>query len=76
LLVTVLLDDSIATAGHPKIVLIVNGAAVGDIRDDFPVAETVHHIAVGIEFDVRRSLLRNFRFLVCDVIPINDVSPR
>ena len=69
---TVFLDDSIAVASSPKIVLIVDGAAVGDIRSDFPVAEAIHHIAVGIEFDVRWRLLRNLRFLVCHVIPIND----
>jgi hypothetical protein len=50
----------------------LNGAAVGDIRNDSPVAEAIHHIAVGIEFDVRWRLLRNLRFLVCHVIPIND----
>ena len=69
---TVFLDDSIAVASSPKIILIVNGAAVGDIRNDFPVAKAIHHIAVGIEFDVRWRLLRNLRFLVCHVIPIND----
>ena len=69
---TVFLDDSVAIAGRPKIVLIVNGAAVSDIRNDFPVAKAIHYIAVGIEFDVRWRLLRNFPFLVCHVIAIND----
>jgi hypothetical protein len=59
--VTVFLDDSIAIAGCPKIILIIDFAAVGDIRNDFPVAEAIHYIAVGIEFDVRWRLLRNFR---------------
>src|ERR1700690_3986115 len=68
----VFLDDSVAIARRPEIVLIVNGAAVRDIRNDFPIAKAVHHIAVGIEFDIRRRLLRNFRFLVCHVIAIND----
>ena len=68
----VFLDDSISIAGCPKIVLIVDDAAVGDIRNDFPVAKAIHYIAVRIEFDVRWRLLRNFRFLVCHVIPIND----
>jgi len=31
---TVFLNDSIAIAGRPKIVVIVDGAAVGDIRND------------------------------------------
>ena len=48
---TVFLDDSIAIASRPEIVLIVDGAAVGDIGNDFPVAEAIHYIAVGIEFD-------------------------
>jgi hypothetical protein len=58
--------------GGPEIVLIVNGAAVGDIRNDFPVAKAIHHVAVGIEFNVGWRLLCNFRFLVCHVIAIND----
>jgi hypothetical protein len=70
--VTVFLDDSIAIAGRPKIVLIVNGAAVGNIRNDFPIAKAIHYIAVGIEFNVRWRLLRNLPFLVCHVIAIND----
>jgi len=70
--VTVFLDNSISIAGRPKIVLIVNGAAVGDIRNDFPVAEAIHHIAFGIEFNVGWRLLCNFPFLVCHVIAIND----
>jgi hypothetical protein len=70
--VTVFLDDSIAIAGGPKIVLIVDEAAVGNIRNDFPVAKAIHYIAVGIEFDIGWRLLRNFRFLVRHVIPIND----
>jgi hypothetical protein len=70
--VAVFLDDSIAIACRPKIVLIVNGAAVGDIRNDFPIAKAIHYIAVGIEFNVRWRLLRNFPFLVCHVIAIND----
>jgi hypothetical protein len=70
--VTVFLDDSIAIASRPKIVLIVNDAAVGCIRNDVPVAEAIHNIAVGIEFDVRWRLLCNFRLLACHVIPIND----
>jgi hypothetical protein len=70
--VTVFLDNSIAIAGRPKIVLIVDDAAVGDIRNDFPVAEAIHYIAVGIEFNVRRRLLRNFLFLVRHVIAIDD----
>jgi hypothetical protein len=45
---------------------------VGDIRSDLPVAEAIHYVAVGIEFDVRWHLLRNFRFLVRHVIPIDD----
>jgi len=45
---------------------------ISDSVLDFPVAEAIHYIAVGIEFDARRRLLRNFRFLVCHVIPIND----
>jgi hypothetical protein len=70
--VAVFLDDSIAVASSPKLVLVVNGATVSDIRNDFPVAEAIHHITVGIEFDVRRRLLRNPRFLFSHVIPIND----
>ena len=69
---TVFLNDSIAVAGCPKIVLVVDGAAVGDIRDDIPVAEAIYYIAVGTEFDERGHLLRNFRFLVCNVIPTNN----
>src|ERR1022692_4191528 len=71
-IVTVFLDDSIAIACSPKIVLIVNGAAVGNIRNDFPVAKAIHHIAVGIEFNVGWRLLCNFRFLVRHVITIDD----
>src|SRR5208282_4950843 len=70
--VTVFLDDSIAIACSPKIVLIVNGAAVGDIWNDFPVTEAIHYTAVRIEFNVRWRLLCNFRFLVCHVIAINN----
>ena len=70
--VTVFLDDSIAIAGCPKIILIIDFAAVGDIRNDIPVAEAIHHISVGIEFDVRWRLLRDLRFFVCHVTPIND----
>jgi hypothetical protein len=70
--VTIFLDDSITIAGSPKIVLMVDGAAMGDIRNDFPVAKAIHHIAVGIEFDVRWRLLRDFGFLVRHVIPMND----
>src|ERR1700723_3793244 len=69
---TVFLDDSIAIACRPEIVLIIHGAAVRDIRNDFPIAKAIHHIAVGMEFDVRRRLARNFPFLVCHVIAIND----
>ena len=57
---TVFLNDSIAIAGRPKIVVIVDGAAVGDIWNDLRVAEAIHYIAVGIEFNVRWRLLRNF----------------
>src|SRR5208282_2026808 len=70
--VTVFLDDSIAIACSPKIVLIVNGAAAGDIWNDFPVTEAIHYTAVRIEFNVRWRLLCNFRFLVCHVIAINN----
>src|SRR6202162_1002392 len=70
--VTVFLNDSIAIAGCPKIALVVDDAAVGDIRNLFPVAEAIHYVAVGIEFDVRRGLLRNFRFLVRHILPIDD----
>ena len=45
---------------------------MGDIWNDFPVAKAIHHIAVGIEFNVRWRLLRNFPFLVGHVIAIND----
>jgi hypothetical protein len=45
---------------------------VGDTGNDFPIAEGIQHIAVGIEFNVRWRLLRYFRFLVCHVIAIND----
>jgi hypothetical protein len=48
--VTVVLDDSIAITCSPEIVLIVNGAAVRDIENDFPITEGIHHIAIGIEF--------------------------
>src|SRR6202021_1119816 len=70
--VTVFLNDSIAIAGGPEIVLIVDDAPVGDIRNLSPVAEAIHYVAVGIEFDVRRGLLHNFRFLVRHIIPIDD----
>jgi hypothetical protein len=70
--VTVFLDDSIAIARRPKIVLIVDEAAVGDIWNDFSVPEAIYYLAVGIEFDKRWRLLCNFCFLVRDVIPIND----
>ena len=70
--VTVFLDDSIAIACRPEIVLIVDGAPVGDIRNDFPVTEAIHHIAFGIEFNVGWRLLCNFPFFVCHVIAIND----
>jgi hypothetical protein len=50
---TVFLNDSIAIAGRPKIVVIVDDAAVGDIRNDLRVAEAIHYIAVGIEFNVK-----------------------
>jgi hypothetical protein len=71
---TVFLNDSIAIAGRPKIVLIIDGGAVGDIRNDLSVAEAIHYIAFGIEFNVRWRLPRNFPFLVCvcHVIAIND----
>lgn len=46
---------------------------MGDIRNGFPVAKAIHHIAVGIEFDVRWRLLRDFGFLVRHVIPINVI---
>ena len=55
-----------------KLFVIVDAAAVGDIRNDFPVAKAIHYVAVGIEFDVRWRLLCNFRFLVRHIIPIND----
>src|SRR5271156_168829 len=70
--VTVFLNDSIAIAGGPKIVLVVDDAAVGDVRNSVPVAEAIHHITVGIEFDVRWGLPRNFRFLVRHIVPIDD----
>jgi hypothetical protein len=74
--VTVFLDDSIAIAGRPKIVLIVNRAALGDIRNDFPIAKAIHYIAVRIKLNVRWCLLRNFAVLVCHVIAIDDEERR
>src|SRR5208282_680983 len=68
----VFLNDSVAIAGCPKIVLIIDSAAVRDIRNDFPVAETIHHVPIGTEFNVRWRLLGDFRFLVCHVAAIND----
>ncbi len=47
---TVFLDDSVAIAGCPKIIFIVNGAAVSDVGNGFPIAKAIHYIAVGIEF--------------------------
>ena len=38
----------------------------------FQSPKAIHYIAIGIEFDERWRLLRNFPFLVCHVIAIND----
>jgi hypothetical protein len=73
--------NSIAIAGRRKIVLIVDGAAVDDIRNDLQSPTLFTYVAVGIEFNVRWRLLRNFPFLVCHVIAIkrrkcDPVRPR
>ena len=52
--------------------LVVDGAAVSDIRNDVPVDEAIHYIAIGIEFDERWRLLRKLCFFIRHVVPIND----
>jgi hypothetical protein len=45
---------------------------MGRVWDCLPVAEAVHNIADAIEFNERRSLMRDFSLLVRHVVPIND----
>src|SRR5580692_11829346 len=70
--VAVLLYDPVTIAGRPQIVLVVNEAAVGRIRNDLPITETIDHGAIGIELDERWGLLRDLRLLVGHIIPVND----
>ena len=61
--VAVLLYDPVTISGRPQIVLVVNEAAVGRIRNDLPITETIDHGAIGIELDERWGLLRDLRRL-------------
>jgi hypothetical protein len=70
--VAVFLNDSVAVASGPKIVFMVDYAAVGRDRRRFPVAEGIYNLAIGIELDKRRSLPGDFSLLVRYVVPIND----
>ena len=70
--VAVFLNDSVAVAGGPEIVFVVDYAAVSRVRHRFPVAEGIHNLAIGIELDERRSLPGDFSLLVRYVVPIDD----
>jgi hypothetical protein len=68
----ILLNDSVAVTRGPEVVLMVDKAAVGDVRHQFPVAEAAHQISGRIEFQERRRLFRYFSFLVGDITAIHD----
>jgi hypothetical protein len=70
--VTVFLNDSVAVAGGPEIVFVVDDAAVGGVRSCLPVAEAVHNLAIGIELNERWSLPGDFSLLVRHIVPIDD----
>jgi hypothetical protein len=69
---TVFLNDSVAVPGSPEVVFVVDGAAVGRVRNRLPVAEAVHHLAIGIELNKRRCLPGDFSLLTRHVVPINN----
>src|SRR5580704_6913254 len=70
--VAVFLKDSVAVAGSPEIVFVVDYAAVSRVRHRFPVAEAVHDFAIGIELDERRGLPGDVSLLGRYVVPIDD----
>ena len=68
----ILLNDSVAVTRGPEVVLMVDKAAVGDVRHHFPVAEAAHQISGRIEFQERRRLFRYFSLLVGDITAVHD----
>ena len=50
----VLLDDAIAVAGNPDIVLVIDEAAVDAVRQDRRLTPCIHYVTVAIVLDNRR----------------------
>ena len=70
--VRVLLDDAIAVAGDPDVVLIVDEAAVDAVRQHVAIAPGVDHVARLIELDHRRRRHRVERLRRVDEIAARD----
>src|ERR1700757_2665021 len=68
----ILLNDSVAVTRGPEVVLMVDKAAVRDVRHYFPVAEAAHQISGRIKFQEGRRLFRYFSFLVGDITTVHD----
>jgi hypothetical protein len=67
-----LLDDAVAVAGEPHIVLAIDEAAVDGARHGVGIAPRIDQVAREVENEHRGCLQRRFRFLLGDVAAVGD----
>jgi hypothetical protein len=66
------LHDAVARASDPKIVFGIHGTTVGNAWCCVRIAEGIHDVAFGIEFDDHGRLMRGVQIVVGQVAPVQD----